>query len=77
MGTNRSANFVEVLQNFFQRLENPSFVITNSALPAKRLNDGLRCRQLILPQKRKKMVLDLVIQTPVQKVIDEAGSHVA
>ena len=77
MGTNRSANFVEVLENFFQRLENPSFVIADSALPTKRLDDSLRCRELILPQEREEMVFDLVIQPPVQKVIDEAGSHVA
>ena len=77
MGTNRSANFVEVLEYFFQRLKNPSFVIADSALPAKRLNDGLRCRQLILPQEREEMVFDLIIQPPVQKVVDGAGSYVA
>jgi hypothetical protein len=77
MGTNRSANFVEVLEYFLQRLKNPRFVIADSALPAKRLDDGLRCRQLILPQEREQMVFDLVIQPPVQKVVDEPGSHVA
>lgn len=77
MGTNRSANFVEVLEYFFQRLKNSRFVIANSALPAKRLNDGLRGRQLILPEERKEMVFDLVIQSPVQKVIEGARSHVA
>jgi hypothetical protein len=66
-----------MMKDFLQGLNDPGFVIADSPFPAKRFDDCLRRRQLILPQEREEVVFDLIIQPAVQKIIDWAGSDVA